>query len=303
MFNPLDYRLCYETPRYLSGTSAWERHIPFAFALTQMLDPNVLVELGTHKGDSYLAFCQSVEILNCNTKCFAVDHWEGDEHSGEYQASVYKTLAAYHEPLYGKFSNLLKCKFDEALLQFRDGTIDLLHIDGLHTYEAVKHDFEVWLPKMSTRSVILFHDTDVHEREFGVWKLWDDLKSRYPSFEFKHGYGLGVLGVGSELPEPIGGLLECDGEQVTVVRDFFSHLGDLVALKSLLPDYEELKHAYNKQAQAQAAEMRVELKELTERCVHLEQMNAEIMKSLSWRFTAPARAMTLHLKKLRNRDS
>jgi|GEM_PF-5459631 len=47
--------------------------------------------------------------------------------------------------------------------------------------EAVKHDFENWIKKMSNRGVILLHDTQVRRDEFGVWKLWEELSKKYPS--------------------------------------------------------------------------------------------------------------------------
>ena len=222
-FNPLDYLICLKKPHYISGFSACVEHIPFAFALIQMIKPQVFVELGTHYGDSYCVFCQTVKELNLNTRCYAVDTWAGDSHAGFYSPNlnILERLRSHHDPLYGDFSRLVQSTFDEAVRQFEDGSIDLLHLDGCHTYDAVKHDYETWLPKMSPRGVIIFHDTNVRERDFGVWKLWGELKGQYSHFEFVHGHGLGILGVGKNIPMDIQIFLSSSEEEILRIRRFF----------------------------------------------------------------------------------
>ena len=207
--------------------SAWIEHVPFAFWLVDVLRPRVIVELGAYSGVSYSAMCQAVKSLGLATACFAVDTWRGDEHAGFYAEDVYCEFAAFHDRHFSAHSRLVRSTFDDALSHFDDSTIDLLHIDGLHSYDAVNHDYQTWLPKLSRNAIILLHDTNVRERDFGVHRLWAEISADRLHFEFLHGYGLGVLATGADYADPLNVLLEAEGnESLTAdIRTMFSALG------------------------------------------------------------------------------
>lgn len=232
------------SPNRVTSITSWHRHIPFAFAIVGMLRPNTFVELGTHCGDSYSAFCQATRAFDLQTQCFAVDTWEGDSQAGYYGDEVFRELSEFHDKSYGEFSELLRMRFDQALPLFEEGSVDLLHIDGLHTYEAVKEDFETWLPKMSDSGLILFHDTNVRDREdFQVWRLWQEVTAERPHFEFKYGFGLGVLGVGNNLPASVLEFFDWASREPEVVESFFlkqSHDIDASALESVRGERDQL---------------------------------------------------------------
>jgi hypothetical protein len=209
------------------AASGWWGHVPFAHWIIGASKPRVFVELGTHHGVSYYAFCEAVLRNKLDTRCYAVDTWKGDDQAGHYGEDVYNGFRRFHDGRYGSFSEPLRCSFDEALQYLSEASIDLLHIDGFHTYEVVRHDFEAWRPKLSERAVVLFHDTNVREGDFGVWRLWEELRQEYSCFEFLHGHGLGVLAFGRAVASPIATLCSlADSVRITAIRERFSFLGE-----------------------------------------------------------------------------
>lgn len=219
-------------PERLTDAYEWQGHIPFAYWLVSTLKPRSLVELGTYKGDSYIALCQSVKKLGLRCQCSAVDTWEGDTHVGQYPDQIFAELRQYHDTRYADFSRLHRMLFDDAVGKFEDSEIDLLHIDGLHTYEAVKNDFESWYPKLSSRSVVMLHDTAVKERGFGVDVYLKELKGKFRVFEFGHSNGLAVVQTGGKIPEELVPFFNTDEAQRLALQKLFKNLGDRVQLSS-----------------------------------------------------------------------
>ncbi len=254
--NPLDHELLAAPPARLTPHSEWQEHIPFAFVLVDLARPRVLVELGTQAGDSYCAFCQAVQALELDTRCHAVDTWVGDEHAGFYGAEILDDLRAHHDPRYGDFSTLIQGTFDDALVHFEDGSIDLLHIDGAHTYEAVKHDWETWRPKLSSRGVALFHDINERHSDFGVWKLWSEVKTEGPHFELRHGHGLGVLAVGADVPEAVLRLCAAPEDEAARIRALFHRLGRALAAEGRRAHTAEQRRAERQAGRERASEER-----------------------------------------------
>jgi hypothetical protein len=213
--------------------SAWLQHAPFAYWLTEALAPRVVVELGAHLGFSYFTFCEASDRAGLDNKLYAVDTWAGDAQAGFYGEDVFAGVEAYNAKRFAGRSTLLRMRFDDALGRFSDGSIDLLHIDGAHGYDDVRGDFEAWLPKLTPRGVVLLHDVAVEREGFGVARFWNEVRTRHPHFSFQHGFGLGVLGTGPDVPEAVGRLFALDpgSPEADLVRDAYARLGRGVQLE------------------------------------------------------------------------
>jgi hypothetical protein len=259
-------------PQWLKEPYSWVGHIPFASWLVQCFRPRVYIELGTHTGNSYFSVCQATKEYQAGTRCYAVDTWQGDAHAKNYGEEVFDMVQKHNADNYADFSKLLRMTFDEALAQFDDGSVDLLHIDGLHTYEAVKHDFESWFPKLAPGAIVMFHDTNVFKEDFGVWKYWAELKEQYPdSLEFKHSFGLGILQISK--PDAVNSPLKSNDIK------FFNSIGQTYEENWLIgeiPKYLSINVPWQTDA-------------LLIQRYQLMQQIAGMENSLSWKLTAPLR--------------
>jgi hypothetical protein len=209
--------------------STWVDHLPFAYDIVAALRPKLVVELGVYNGLSFFTFCQSMIENDIDGVAYAIDCWEGDEHTDAYDDSIYNDVRDHAREHYRGITYLLRMFFAEALQHFEDDSIELLHIDGLHTYEAVKEDFSTWYPKVKPGGIVLFHDVMAKIKDFGAWKFFEELEEEHDEiFKFNHGFGLGVLRKpgGEPTSDPIFDLLfSKDEETQKRLRQFYVHAG------------------------------------------------------------------------------
>ena len=131
--------------------------------LVENLQPECVVELGSHYGVSFFAFCEAAELWSKQTYIYAIDTWKGDEHAGYYDNEVFNKVSIHQQKYHAQRSQLIRSTFAKAAEQFSDGSLDLIHIDGLHTYEAVRRDYDEWKVKLKHGGSVIFHDWNVRE--------------------------------------------------------------------------------------------------------------------------------------------
>ena len=295
------------SPRSQESPLAWMGHIPFAAWLIPHVRPRTLVELGTHSGNSYFAMCQAVAECGLDTQCYAVDTWRGDEHAGQYDDTVYQAVSKHNTECYAAFSTLMRMTFDEASERFAEGSVELLHIDGMHTYEAVSHDFETWKPKLAPGAIVLFHDTQVRERDFGVWKFWQEITQLYPRhMEFIHSNGLGVVQMPGRHAAHLPGLDSSEAGSQMV--EYFAQLGTAICMRHELKQLnnnlsEHRRHlealvAENGKRDSDIAQLNGQLSVVRRERDRLRDEYLSITNSTVWRLTAPVRGSVIAIRAL-----
>ncbi len=192
-WTPYDVEFYSDIDRPDYAVALWAGHRWFGYDLVRWAKPERIVELGSHYGCSFFAFCQAVQADRSDCDLMAIDTWEGDEHTGHYDESVYHTFTTVLERRFaGLRTRVQRSTFDDALAVVPDGSVDILHIDGLHTYEAVCHDYETWKDKVAPNGIVLFHDV-APSSGLGSARYWQEVRETGPSFAFLHSLGLGVL--------------------------------------------------------------------------------------------------------------
>jgi hypothetical protein len=222
---------------------------------------------------SFFSAVQTAKLLNMPFTARAIDLWEGDLHVGAYGEEVFDHVTERAKEFAGV--TLTRSLFSESRNLVPDKSVDLLHIDGLHTYEGVKEDFDTWLSCVSDRGIILFHDVREIQLNFGVHQLWAELQKKFASFTFYHGHGLGVLLGGPKAPKVFRLLAEMDS--TVAGEDFrraFATLGAALDFPAL---------------ERQRAHLEDRVSHLENVITDLAQENDRLVQTVSWRVTKPLR--------------
>jgi predicted O-methyltransferase YrrM len=182
----------------------WIKQVPEEILnLTKLIEqqkPKHILEIGTANGGSLFLFSK---LADKNATIISVD-LPGGRYGGGYPK--------YREKFYLTFVN----KNQKMILYRADShspttlsnvknilngeKIDFLFIDGDHTYQGVKADFELYSPLVKSGGLIGFHDIAEHPQNWnvGVKEFFNEIKSNYEYKEFiadpKQGWaGIGVI--------------------------------------------------------------------------------------------------------------
>ena len=146
--------------------TAWSGHGELAIKLVDTFKPSTIVDLGVDYGFS--TFCLAYPQIGT---VYGIDWFQGDEHTG-FRDTFHLVTELLEETGLAN-ANLIKGDFNE-IVKVWSKQIDILHIDGLHTYEAVSNDYKKWSKFCTEDSIILFHDVESFPHSVG--KFFSELE-------------------------------------------------------------------------------------------------------------------------------
>lgn len=161
------------------------------------LQPKVILEIGTHWGGTLHFWTR---VAPDDATIISAD-LPGGKFGGGYsawKAPLYRSFARAKQSLH-----LLRVDSHapetlaaiKALLGERK--VDFLFIDGDHTYEGVKQDWELYSPLVRPGGLVAFHDIAKSYDDTQVARFWNELKPSVDAHEFAFHpekiYGIGVV--------------------------------------------------------------------------------------------------------------
>jgi cephalosporin hydroxylase len=184
-------------PEYLA-ISQNKYEIYNAIKILHEIKPQIFLEIGTKAGGTLFLF--SI-ISSKNSKILSVDLPGGAFGGGyeEWKIPIYRTFARPTQQMYLIRDDSHKESTRKKVEQLLDSKkLDFLFIDGDHTYEGVKEDFEMYSPFVKSGGIIVFHDIVVHREDLNcsVNEFWDEIKLKYKYEEIVHDRNQGKWGIG-----------------------------------------------------------------------------------------------------------
>jgi predicted O-methyltransferase YrrM len=143
--------------------------------------PRTVLEIGTATGGGLFCFTR---VASDDALLVSVDLPSGYR---RYRTPLYRAFARGRQRIH-----LVRADSHDARTlstvsrMLGDRPLDFLFIDGDHTYEGVKRDFEMYGPLVTEGGVIGFHDINLGDHLFGGGSkaFWREIRDRYRSMEF-----------------------------------------------------------------------------------------------------------------------
>jgi predicted O-methyltransferase YrrM len=127
------------------------------YALGRLLRPARVVVIGSYRGFTPLVFGKALADNGGDGQVWFIDPSLADDFWRD-PASVAAHFAAYGAANVRHF-RMTTQEFAGSEHYRTLGAVDLLHVDGWHTEEQAEFDFEAFAPKLTARSIALFHDS------------------------------------------------------------------------------------------------------------------------------------------------
>lgn len=166
--------------------------------MVRELRPRAVLEIGTAKGGTLFIWCM---VSPEDATIISVD-LPGGLFGGGYtrwRIPLYKSFAKPKQRLHLIKADSHDPRTLEKVKRALGGRpLDFLFIDGDHSYEGVKMDFEMYSPLVREGGLIALHDIVEHPPETGceVSKFWREIKQRYRHTEIVKDWGQKWAGIG-----------------------------------------------------------------------------------------------------------
>jgi hypothetical protein len=178
-------------PELYTLQSAWIGHEQFAEWLVKKVQPKVTVDLGVDYGFSLFALA----LPKIGT-VYGIDSFEADTHAGHHEDN-YDVVLKFKQDHNFDNVEIIRGWFSEVAKTW-DKPIDILHIDGLHTYDAIREDWTNWSQFVANTGVIIMHDV-ISFPELTVF--FNQIGA--PKAYFTHSAGLGIAVMDEQLLQDI----------------------------------------------------------------------------------------------------
>ena len=194
MVNPYDH--------WAEWNSGLGNGVHLLYAITRAQNPEVVVEIGSARGKSACAMALACS-QNGRGKVFAIDPhtnnaWTHEGNENDNGNFMKDRLRDYQLEVYCE----MVCTTSDQAARDWNRQIDILFIDGDHTFEGVSRDFELFQPWLTANSVVVFHDSLwEHEKskvgfreDIGVPRFLHQLQEEgYDIVNFQSQHGMAIL--------------------------------------------------------------------------------------------------------------